>query len=254
MSSDYRPRSGGAGEGGGRSSGGSSAGGGRRRRGGRGRSGGGHSGSSHGENRVHSNGSGSAPKKKEGFIAKLLGLFSGKKKTETKTPYRAPITTPSGARAEQKERESRTERPERTDRPDRAERGERPPRAERPPKVEPTPQEIVSPKLYVGNLAYEAAESDLFDLFSKVGAVKNVEVAMDRHANRSKGFGFVEMESLETAKAAAEKLNRTDFMGRQIVVSGAKVDKRVNQAPSPRDEDSTSHDATGTATNPDTTI
>ena len=89
------------------------------------------------------------------------------------------------------------------------------------------PQEIVSPKLYVGNLAYEAAESDLFDLFSKVGAVKNVEVAMDRHANRSKGFGFVEMESLETAKEAAAKLNRTDFMGRQIVVSGAKVDKRT---------------------------
>ena len=175
----------------------------------------------------------------------MLGLFSGKKKTETK-PYRAPITTPSGARAEQKEREPRADRPERT---------ERPPRAERPPKAEPTPQEIVSPKLYVGNLAYEAAESDLFDLFSKVGAVKNVEVAMDRHANRSKGFGFVEMESLDTAKLAAEKLNRTDFMGRQIVVSGAKMDKRVNQAPSPRDEDPTSHDATGTSTtNPDSTI
>ena len=78
----------------------------------------------------------------------------------------------------------------------------------------------------MGNLAYEAAESDLFDLFSKIGAVKNVEVAMDRRANRSKGFGFVEMETLDTAKQAAEKLNRTDFLGRQIVVSGAKLDKR----------------------------
>ena len=95
-------------------------------------------------------------------------------------------------------------------------------------------QEIVSPKLYVGNLAYEAGESDLFDLFSKVGAVKNVEIAMDRHANRSKGFGFVEMETLETAKDAAEKLNRTDFMGRQIVVSGAKVDKRPINNPHAR--------------------
>ncbi len=137
---------------------------------------------------------------------------------------------------------------------DREERTERPPRADRPPKAEPTPQEIVSPKLYVGNLAYEAAESDLFDLFSKVGAVKNVEVAMYRHSQSSKGFGFVGMESLDTAKAAAEKLNRTDFMGRQIVVSGAKVDKRVNQPASPRDEDPTSHDATGTGTNPDATI
>ena len=83
--------------------------------------------------------------------------------------------------------------------------------------------------------------------------MKNVEIAMDRHSQRSKGFGFVEMESLETAKEAASKLNRTDFMGRQIVVSGAKVDKRVNQAPNPRDEDPTSHDATGTSTNPDAT-
>jgi RNA recognition motif-containing protein len=194
---------------------------------------------------VHSNGNGgSAAPKKEGFLSKLLGLFSGKKKTEAKALYRAPITT-GGSRPDFKEREPRQDREERT---------ERPPRAERPPKAEPTPQEIVSPKLYVGNLAYEAAESDLFDLFSKVGAVKNVEVAIDRHSQRSKGFGFVEMESLDTAKAAAEKLNRTDFMGRQIVVSGAKVDKRVNQAPSPRDEDPTSHDATGTGTNPDATI
>src|SRR5208282_1973890 len=99
------------------------------------------------------------------------------------------------------------------------------------PKAEPVPQEIVSPKLYVGNLAYEAAERDLFDLFSKVGAVKNVEIAMDRRAYRSKGFGFVEMETLETAKEAAAKLNRTDFMSRQIVVSGAKLDKRPSASP-----------------------
>jgi len=188
---------------------------------------------------VHTNGgpSSAAPKKKEGFISKLLGIF--KKKPETKAPLRTPTTS---ARPEYKEREPRPER------------SERPPRADRPPKADAVPQEITSPKLYVGNLAYEAAESDLFDLFSKVGAVKNVEVAMDRHSQRSKGFGFVEMESLDTAKLAAEKLNRTDFMGRQIVVSGAKVDKRVNQASNPRDEDPTSHDATGTGSNPDPTI
>ena len=123
------------------------------------------------------------------------------------------------------------------------------------------PQEITTPKLYIGNLAYEAAESDLFDVFSKVGAVKNVEIAMDRHSQRSKGFGFVEMETLETAKEAAAKLNRTDFMGRQIVVSGAKVDKRVNQS-SPRDPDPTApepeHESEThqpeTGSNPDATV
>ena len=196
MSSDYRPRGG--------------SGGGRRRRGGRNR--GGHG--QYGENRVHSNGASGGAAKKKNPIAKLFGwLFPGKKKSEAK-PARS-----GGSRPDFKERGPRPERPRRED---------------RPLKADPTPQEIVSPKLYVGNLSYEAVESDLFDLFSKVGAVKNVEVAMDRHANRSKGFGFVEMETLETAKEAAAKLNRTDFMGRQIVVSGAKLDKRPS--PGPREE------------------
>ncbi|MEI9999543.1 MAG: RNA-binding protein [Verrucomicrobiota bacterium] len=110
-------------------------------------------------------------------------------------------------------------------------------------KAEPTPLEITTPKLYVGNLAYEAAESDLFDHFSKVGFVKNVEVAMDRRSSRSKGFGFVEMDTVETAKAAAEKYNRTDFMGRQIVVSGAKLEKRPTQGT--REEESTPSEAEG---------
>jgi RNA recognition motif-containing protein len=176
---------------------------------------------------VHTNGGpSSTPKKKEGILSKLFGWLSPKKnKPEIKHTPR-PASTSS--RPDFKEREPRPER------------AERPRREDRPPKAEPTPQEIVSPKLYVGNLAYEAAESDLFDLFSKVGAVKNVEVAMDRHANRSKGFGFVEMETLETAKEAAAKLNRTDFMGRQIVVSGAKVDKRPTS--NPREADPTSHE------------
>jgi hypothetical protein len=238
MSSDYRPR--GGSEGGSRGGSGSGSGGGRRRRGGRGRGNQGGSGS-HGENRVHSNGSSSsAPKKKESTLSKLFGWLTGKK---SKPESKSSIPRSSSTRPDFKEREPRADRPERT---------ERPRREDRPPKAEPVPQEITSPKLYVGNLAYEAAESDLFDLFSKVGAVKNVEIAMDRHSSRSKGFGFVEMETLETAKAAAEKLNRTDFMGRQIVVSGAKVDKRPTQS-SPRDEDPTSHEHDASSSNPDAT-
>ena len=229
MSSDYRPRGG--------SEGGSSRSGGRRRRGGRGRAqGSGHSSHGHdhghGDHHTHANGtSHSAPKKKESPIAKLIGWITGKGKKKEEPKF--TVRPPGSSRPEFKDRPPRGDRPERPERPPRA---ERPPREDRPPKAEPTPQEITTPKLYVGNLAYEAAESDLFDLFSKVGAVKAVEVAMDRRANRSKGFGFVEMEELETAKAAAEKLNRTDFMGRQIVVSGAKLDKRP--IGSPREESS----------------
>jgi hypothetical protein len=233
MSSDYRPRGGS-----------SSNGGPRRRRGGRGRGGANrHS----GEHRPHTNGTSSngsySGAKKKGPIAAFFSWITGggKKKVDTSRNSPARINVP-----ENRGPDLDRNRGYRQDRPDRAERGPRPERAERPPREErpePVPQEIVSPKLYVGNLAYEAVESDLHDLFSKVGLVKNVEIAMDRRSGRSKGFGFVEMEVIETAKEAAEKLNRTDFMGRQIVVSGAKMEKRsVNPHEESADSSNSSSD------------
>jgi len=214
MSSDYRPRGGSSSSGG---PGGS--GGGRRRRGGRNRGGRGRSGE-HRSHSSHTNGTSSAPAKKEHPIAKLFGWLTGKKKKPADHKPHSPHTTES-PRPEQREKSHEPREP----REPRAPRAERPPREDRP-QEDLTPQEIATPKLYVGNLAYEAAESDLFDLFSKIGLVKNVEIALDRRTNRSKGFGFVEMDSLDIAKEASAKLNRTDFMGRQIVVSGAKMERR----------------------------
>ena len=81
--------------------------------------------------------------------------------------------------------------------------------------------EVLTPRLYVGNLSYDASESDIFDHFAKVAGVKNVEVVRDKGSN-SKGFGFVEMQTLEGAQDAAKKLHDTDFMGRLLIVNGAK--------------------------------
>ncbi len=101
------------------------------------------------------------------------------------------------------------------------------------PRPEIIPTEVTSARLYVGNLSYDAVESDLFDLFSKAGVVRNVEIIMDKRTNRCKGFGFVELDSLEVAIATAQKLNRTEFMGRQILVMGAKNERRDKEASSP---------------------
>lgn len=81
--------------------------------------------------------------------------------------------------------------------------------------------EVTNEKLYIGNLSYDASESDLFDHFSKIGGVNNVEIVRDK-SGRSKGFGFVVMNTLEAAKEASAKYHRTEFMGRQIVVAGSK--------------------------------
>lgn len=117
------------------------------------------------------------------------------------------------------ERSPRAPRRERESAPVSSEGGEesRPARAQ----TETVEHQVTTPKLYVGNLSYDAAESDIFDLFAQVGAVKNVEIVRDKNSN-SKGFGFVEMETLETAVAASQKLHRTQFMERELIVSGAR--------------------------------
>jgi len=231
MSSDYSPRSSGSG------SGGSS----RRPRRRGGRSGGGSNGrprTEGGERREST----PAPK---GLWDKVKSLFGIKPKkpvraergprSEHPTVRRAQEQqAPRADRPERAPRGERAERADRGERPERAERSERAPRKEAPkPELEaPNPDAVIIPRLYVGNLAYETAESDLFDLFSKVGSVKNVELVMDRRSSRSKGFGFVEMQELDIAKKAVMELHRSDFMGRQIVVSGAKAERR-EAAPAP---------------------
>ncbi len=82
--------------------------------------------------------------------------------------------------------------------------------------------EVSSPRLYVGNLSFDATESDLFELFNGVGHVQNAEVVSYRHNQRSKGFAFVQMQTIEEARRAVEELHDKEFLGRRLVVSGAK--------------------------------
>jgi RNA recognition motif-containing protein len=77
-------------------------------------------------------------------------------------------------------------------------------------------------KLYVGNLAYQMADSDLERLFSPHGTVQSAQVIMDRDTGRSKGFGFVEMGSDAEAQAAITALNGNEVEGRTLTVNEAR--------------------------------
>lgn len=77
-------------------------------------------------------------------------------------------------------------------------------------------------KLYVGNLPYNTSEEDLKELFGAHGTVASVHLISDRESGRSKGFGFVEFDSDDEAKAAIEALNGQDFGGRALVVNEAR--------------------------------
>ncbi|MFZ0710710.1 MAG: RNA-binding protein [Terrimicrobiaceae bacterium] len=75
----------------------------------------------------------------------------------------------------------------------------------------------------MGNLSFDATEGDLSELFNGVGSVENVEIVSNKHTQKSKGFAFVQMQSIDEAKRAVAELHDKDYMGRKLVVSGAKA-------------------------------
>ena len=77
-------------------------------------------------------------------------------------------------------------------------------------------------KLYIGNLSYDVSDSDLEAMLAPHGTVLSAQVISDRATGRSKGFGFVEMESDSEAQAAIEALNGTESGGRSLTVNEAK--------------------------------
>lgn len=116
------------------------------------------------------------------------------------------------------------------------------PRSTRKPDAESTPRsrapksadtsgrpkhnrtEVTSGRLYVGNLDYSTGEAELESLFRGVGNVLRAEVVTNPRTQQSKGFAFVEMGSVDEAKRAVSVLDDQDFMGRKLIVSGARSD------------------------------
>jgi len=87
--------------------------------------------------------------------------------------------------------------------------------------VEPT-----TPRLYIGNLSYDVTNADLETLFGAHGSVVEAAVVTQAGSEKSKGFAFVEMGSVEEAKAAAAALNDHEVQGRKMLVTGAKSEGR----------------------------
>src|ERR1700685_581871 len=87
----------------------------------------------------------------------------------------------------------------------------------------------MSTKLYVGNLSYNTTETQIQELFSEHGPVTSVDLIMDKFSGRPRGFGFVTMESKESAEAAIQALHGKNVDGRDLTVNEAKP--REERAP-----------------------
>jgi hypothetical protein len=158
------------------------------------------------------------------LLQKILGFFGiGKSKAkgrpQSERSSSDPRSTNDNPRPQREPRESREPRQHR----------------DAPPPVNPA--DITTDRLYVGNLSYDAAESDLFELFNGVGAVRNAEVVVNSRTQRSKGFAFVTMGSVEEARRAVQELSGKDFMGRPLQLSGAKPNTRGDDSDAPAEEE-----------------
>lgn len=77
-------------------------------------------------------------------------------------------------------------------------------------------------KIFVGNLAWKATEDSLKSLFEAFGKVVSIRIITDQYTGKSKGFGFVEMESPEAAEKAIQELNEKPYLERNLRVSLAQ--------------------------------
>jgi RNA recognition motif-containing protein len=75
--------------------------------------------------------------------------------------------------------------------------------------------------IFIGNLNWNLAESEIQAMFEPFGEVKSVALIKDKMTKKSKGFAFVEMDDAE-GQAAISELNGQDIKGRKLVVNEAR--------------------------------
>jgi RNA recognition motif-containing protein len=76
--------------------------------------------------------------------------------------------------------------------------------------------------IYVSNLAYNATDDDLRQIFESYGEVDTIRIITDRDTGQSRGFGFVEMPDSAAAKAAIQGLQDKELGGRTLTVNEAR--------------------------------
>jgi cold-inducible RNA-binding protein len=77
-------------------------------------------------------------------------------------------------------------------------------------------------RLFVGSLSWNTTDETLAEAFAQAGTVESAKVITDRDSGRSKGFGFVEMATVEEAQKAIDMFNGKELDGRTLTVNFAK--------------------------------
>jgi RNA recognition motif-containing protein len=71
-------------------------------------------------------------------------------------------------------------------------------------------------RIYVGGFSPVISTDRLRTLFSIHGSVTSAQVLMNKHTGQSRGFGFIEMGSVEETQSAIAALNGADLEGHTL--------------------------------------
>ncbi len=73
--------------------------------------------------------------------------------------------------------------------------------------------------VFVGNLAFNTTEEQLYQIFSEIGRVVKVRMVNDLETGKPRGFAFVEFEDPQAALAAIRNMNEYELNGRPLRVN-----------------------------------
>jgi RNA recognition motif-containing protein len=100
----------------------------------------------------------------------------------------------------------------------------------------------MSKKLFVGNLPFDVNDADLATVLAVAGTVASAKIVINKKTGRSKGYGFVEMETEEVAAEAIKKFEGATLNERPLTV----------QLATPKQEAQAQQEESGTASPGDT--
>ena len=89
--------------------------------------------------------------------------------------------------------------------------------------------EAKSNKLMVKNLAFEATQNDVKELFKQFGALKKVRLPKKVNSKNHRGFGFVEYASPDEALQAFKQLQNTHLYGRKVVIEWSQIEENKDK-------------------------
>ena len=129
-----------------------------------------------------------------------------------------------GRRREGNNREKETEHDEQKQNKEEEPRRQRSNSSRSPPRTTQT-------SLYVGNLSSDVTEANLKEKFSTHGRVVSASMVLNPATGESRGFAFVAFEDRREAMDALNALNRTKFLGRELIVEPSN--RKAGYKPTP---------------------